>query len=52
MYDDLEDMVHRFQLRYDEFIDIPDPKFIPTKRTVYSLKPNIYQINVINKTLK
>ena len=30
---DLEDMVFRFQLTYDETIDILDLKYIPTKRT-------------------
>ena len=51
-YNDLEDMVYRFQLTYDENIAIVDLKFNPTKRTGFSLKPNIYQICDINKTLK
>ena len=29
-YNDLEDMVYRFQLTYDEIIDILDLKYIPT----------------------
>ena len=41
-YNDLEDLVYRFQLPYDEIIDILDLKYIPTKRIGYSLKPNIY----------
>ena len=45
-------MVYRFQLTYDEIIDILDLKYIPTKRIGYSLKPNINQISEINKTLK
>ena len=45
-------MVNRLQLTYDEIIDILDPKHIPTKRTGYSLKPNIYQRSDINNTLK
>ena len=39
------------QLIYDEIIDILDLKYIRTKRIVYSLKPNINQINDINNTL-
>ena len=51
-YNDLEDMVYRFQITYDEIIDILDLKYISTKSKRYSLKPNIYQISDINKTLK
>ena len=40
------------QLIYDEFIDILDLKFIPTKRIRYSLNSDIYQISDIEKTLK
>ena len=50
-YNDFEGLVYRFQLAYDEIIDIVALKQIPRKRIGYSLKPNIYQINVINKTL-
>ena len=49
---DLEDLVYRMQLTYDEVIDILDLKYIPTKRISYSLKHNIYQISDINSTLK
>ena len=35
---------------YDEIMDILDLKYIPTKRTGYSLNPNIY--NVLNNSLK
>ena len=31
-YNDLEDLVYRFQLTYDEIIDIFDIKYNPTKR--------------------
>ena len=31
-YNDLEDLVFRFQLTYGEFIDILDFKYIPTKK--------------------
>ena len=51
-YNDLDDMVYRFQPPYDEIIDILDLKCIPTKRTGYSLNPKIYQISDLNKTLK
>ena len=51
-YNDLEDMVYKFQLTNDENIDILELKFIPTKRTGYSLKPKTYQISDINKILK
>ena len=32
-YDDLEDLVYRFQLTYDEIMNILDLKYISTKRT-------------------
>ena len=51
-YNDLKNLVYRMQLTYDEVIDILDLKYIPTKRTGFSLKPNIYQISDINNTLK
>ena len=51
-FNDLEDMVYRFQLTYDEIIDILDLKYIPTKRMGYSIEPNIYDIVDLNKTLK
>ena len=51
-FNDLEDMVYRFQLTYDEIIDILDLKYIPTKRMGYSIEPNIYNVVDLNKTLK
>ena len=51
-YNDLEDLVYRFKLTYDEIMDILDLKYIPTKRTGYSIKPNIYNVVDLNKTLK
>ena len=51
-YNELEDMVYRFQLTYDGIIDILDLKYVSTRRTCNSLNPNIYQTNDINKTLK
>ena len=51
-YNDLEDLVYRMRLSYDEIIDILDLKYIPTKRTGYSLNPGIYEIVDLNNTLK
>ena len=51
-YRHLEDMVYRLQLSYDEIIDILDLKYIPTKRTGYSLYPGIYEVEDLNNTLK
>ena len=51
-YNDLEDLLYRFQLTYGEIIDFLDLKFIPTKRTSYSLNPGINEISDVNTTLK
>ena len=51
-YNDLRDLIYRMQLTYNEFIDILDLEYIPTKRIGCSLKPNIYQISDINNTPK
>ena len=51
-YNDLEDLVCRMRLSYDEFIDILDLKYIPTKRVGYSSNPGIYEVIVLNNTLK
>ena len=51
-YNDLEDLVYRMRLSYDEIMDILDLKYIPTKRTGYSLNPGIYEIVDLNNTLK
>ena len=51
-FNDLEDMVYRFQLTYDEIIDILDLKYTPTKRMGYSIEPNLYNVVDSNKTLK
>ena len=40
------------QLTYDEIMDILDLKYIPTKRTGYSLNPGIYEVVDLNTTLK
>ena len=51
-YNDLEDMVYRFQLIYDEIVIILDLKSISTKRTCDSLIPGIYKLVDLNNTLK
>ena len=51
-FNDLEDMVYRFKLTYDEIMDILDLKYIPTKRMGYSIEPNVYNVVDLNKTLK
>ena len=51
-YNDLKDLVYRMQLTYDEIIDILDLKYIPTKRTGYSLNLGIYEAVDLNNTLK
>ena len=40
------------RLSYDEIMDILDLNYIPTKRTGYSLDPGIYEVIVLNNTLK
>ena len=51
-YNDLEDLVYRMQLTYDEIMDILDLKYTPTERTGYSLNPGIYEVVDLNNTLK
>ena len=51
-YNDLEDLVYRFRLTYDEIMDILDLKYISTERMGYSIEPNIYNVVDLNKTLK
>ena len=51
-FNDLEDLVYRMQLTYDEIINILDSKYIPTKSMGYSIEPNIYNVVDLNKTLK
>ena len=51
-FNDLEDLVYRFPLTYDEIIDILDLEKIPTKRTGYSLNSGIYGMVDLNNTLK
>ena len=51
-YNDPKDLVYRMRLSYDEIVDILDLKYIPTKRTGYSLDPGIYEVIDLNNTLK
>ena len=51
-YNGLEDLVYRMRLTYDEFIDILDLEYIPTKRTGYSLNPSFYEVVDLNNVLK
>ena len=51
-YNDLEDLVYRMRLSYNEIMNILDLKYIPTKRTGYSLNPDIYEVVDLNNTLK
>ena len=51
-YNDLEDLVYRMRLSYDEIMNILDLRYIPTKRTGYSLNPGIYEVIDLNNTLK
>ena len=50
-YNDLEDLVYRLRLSYDEIMGILYLKYIPTKRTGYSLNPGIYEVIDLNNTL-
>ena len=51
-YNDLEELVYRMQLTYDEIIDVLNFKYISTKRMGYSIKPNVYNVVDLNNTLK
>ena len=50
-YNDLEDLVYRFQLTYDEIIDVLDLKYISTKRIGHSSNPGSYEVIDLNNTL-
>ena len=51
-YNDLENMVCRFRLIYDEIIDILDLKYIPTTTIGYTLLPGMYEVIDFNFMLK
>ena len=51
-YNDMEDLVYRLQLTFDEIKDILDLKYIPTKGMVYSLKTGFYEVIDLSNTWK
>ena len=51
-YRDLEDMVYRLQLTYDEIVDIVDVKYIAGSTKGYTLAPGIHEVTDINMMLK
>ena len=51
-YNDLEDLVYRIRLSYDEIMDILDLKYISTERMGYTIEPNIYNVVDLNEILK
>ena len=51
-YIDLEDLVYRMQLTYDEVINILGIKYNSTKRTGNSLNVSLYEVVDLNNTLK
>ena len=51
-HNDLEDLVYRMHLIYDEIIDVLHLKYISTKRIGYSLNPGIYEVVDLNSTLE
>ena len=51
-YNDLEDLVYRMRLNYDEIMDILDLNYISTKRKGYSLNPGFYEVVDLKNTLK
>ena len=51
-YNDLEDLVYRMRLSYDEIINILHLNYNPTKSIGYSLNPGIYEVIDLNNTLK
>ena len=51
-YNDLEDLVYRMRLSYDEIMDILDLKYISTKRIGFSIPPKIYNVVDLNEIFK
>ena len=49
---DLEDLVYRMQLTYNEIIDILNLEYVSTKRIGFSLNPGVYEVVDLNNTLK
>ena len=51
-YNDLEDMVYRMELSYDEIVDIVDVKYIAGSTIGYIIPPAKYEITDINWMIK
>ena len=51
-YHDLEDLVYRMQLTYDEIMDMLDKKYFPSETSGYTSPPGIYEKSDTNKTLQ
>ena len=51
-YKDLEDMVYRLQLTYDELVNVLDVKITAGSNIRYTLSPVLYEITDINLMLK
>ena len=51
-YGDLEDMVYRLQLTFDEIIDILDVKYIDRSTIGYTLPRDVNEISDFNLMLK
>ena len=45
-------MVYRIQLTFDEFIELLDVIYIPSKRVGFFLQPGMYEVTDTNKTLE
>ena len=51
-YRDLEDIVYRLQLTYDEIVDIMDVNYIAGSTRVYTLAVGVYEVTDIKMMLK
>ena len=51
-YRDLEALIYRLQLTYDEIIDISDVIYLAGSTTGYTLPPDVYKITGKNLMLK
>ena len=49
---DLEDMVYRMELAYDEIVAVLDVRSVTRSSIGYTLPPGIYEIGYINLMLK
>ena len=50
-YRDLENIVYRLQLTYNEIIDLLNVKYMPGSTIGYTLPPGVYEISDINSML-